>query len=78
VNDASGLHIVIAIDDLIHEFNSIWFIQALLAGDMFGEISAIAEFGDDIGVVLGVIDVIDIEYIFTVLECLEDLYFRGE
>lgn len=40
--DAPGLHVIVPIDDLIHDTNGIWFGEALLAGDMFGEIAAIA------------------------------------
>jgi|JI9StandDraft_2_1071091.scaffolds.fasta_scaffold1274991_1 hypothetical protein len=75
MNDASILHKVVSIDDLVHNVNCIFLRQTLSAGDIFRKVSAITELGDDIGVVLSVIDVINFKNIFAVFKIFEHLYF---
>lgn len=50
------------------------FREASTAGDEFGEVAAIAELGDDVCVVFGVIDVVNFYDVFAVLEAFEYLY----
>ena len=46
--------------------------------DHFGEVSAVAEFGDDAGVGLEWYDFVQFDDIFLVGECPEDVDFVGE
>ena len=78
MNDSSILHKIVSINDLVHDLNCIFLGQAFSAGDVFGEVSTIAELSDDIGVVLCVIDVINFKNIFAVFKIFEHLYFRSK
>ena len=53
MNDAPRMQIVVAIDDLIHEWHCILFWDGPAGGDVFGEISTLAQFSDDVCVVFG-------------------------
>lgn len=75
VDYSAGLHVVVSIDDLVHESHSFRLGQCAFSGDELGKVAAITEFCDDIGVIFCVIDVIDLEDVVAVLERFEDLYF---
>lgn len=77
VNDAPGVDIVVTVDDLVHEGDGFVFGEAAAAGDEFGEVAAVAEFCDDVGVVFGVIDVVNFYDVFAVFEAFEDLDLGG-
>lgn len=76
--DSVVVDVRVAIDDLIHECHGLILRDNSLIGDELGEISAITEFSDDIGVVLGIVDVVNFYDIFAIFQNLEHLYLRGE
>ena len=75
MNDALVLYLVVAVNDLIHEGKGLGFGKGSSAGDHFGEVSAVAEFGDDVGVVAGVVDVVDFDDVLAVFEGFQDFNF---
>jgi hypothetical protein len=78
MDDASSLHVVIAIDHLIHQRNGLTLRQAASTGDELGQIPTITELGDDVGIIFGVIDVVNLEYVVAILQRFQDFYFRVE
>jgi hypothetical protein len=52
---------------LIHEWNGFSFGKGFASGDEFGEVSSIAKLCDDVGIVFGVVDVVDFYDVFAVL-----------
>lgn len=74
VDDSLVVYVVVAVDDLVHERDGLVLGEAAAAGDEFGKIAAIAEFGDDVCIVFGVIDVINFYDVLAVLEAFEYLY----
>lgn len=77
MDDAAGMNVVVAIDDLVHDGDGFCFWDGSAAGDQFGQVSSIAKFCDDVGIVFGVIDVINFYDVIAVLEYFEDVDFRG-
>ncbi len=61
MDDSVGVDIGVAIEDLVHKGHCFWFGNDLFVGDELGEITAFAEFGDDVGIILGVVDVIEFD-----------------
>lgn len=78
MDDSSSLHVVVAIDDLVHQRNGLAFRQAPSTGDELGQITTITELGDDVGIIFGVIDVIDLKDVVAVLQRFQNIYLRVE
>jgi hypothetical protein len=72
VDDPSLLEVEVALDKLFHEGDGFGFSEMLF--DAFGQVGA-AELGDDVGVVFGGEDVMDIKDAGDVPEFLEDIDF---
>lgn len=70
--DASCLHVVVAIDHLVHQRNGFSLSERAPARNIFREISTIAELSDDVCVVFSVVDVIDFEDVVAALKRLQD------
>lgn len=78
MNDRAGVDLVVTVDDLVHEGDGLGLGEGPFVGDGFGEVSSVAELGDDVGVVAGVVNVIDFYDVVTVFEVFEDIDFGGE
>lgn len=78
MDDTSGVNAVVTVDDLVHERDGIVLGEGSARRDHFGQISAVTEFCDDVGVVFGVIDVIDFYNVFAVFEKFEHLDLGGQ
>ena len=68
----SGMHLVVTVDDLIHERNSLSFWDGPLTADGFGKITSFTKLSDDVGVVSGVVDIIDFDNVIAILQTFED------
>lgn len=69
MDDGPGMDVVVSVDDLVHERDGLGLRDGATAGDHLSEVPAIAEFGDDVGVVFGVIDVVNFYDVIAVFEC---------
>ena len=78
MDDSVGINISISIEDLIHEDNGFCLGDSLFGGDELGQITAIAQFSDDVGIIFGVIDVIEFDDILAIFQSFEYFYFRSE
>jgi len=78
VNDAPGLHVVVAVDHLVHQGNCLTLRKAFPAGDELGKVASIAKLSYIVSVVLCVVDIVDFEDVVAVLERLEDFYFGSK
>lgn len=78
VNDASTINTGIPIKNFIHEGNGFSLGDLFSTGDEFGQVSTIAEFGDDVGIIFSIVDIVDFDDVFTILQYFEDVDFRGE
>lgn len=75
VDYALGLKLEVPSDDMGHEGMSLRMREATLdAGTEIGR----AEFGDDVGVVAGGVDIAEMEDMGAVAQVLQDLYLRVE
>ena len=72
------MDVIVSSENLVHEGNSCSFRDNFPIGDEFGQISSLAEFSDYVGVVLGVVDVIDFYYVLAVLQRFEHFYFGSK
>ena len=78
MDNCAWVDVIVSSENLVHEGNSFSFRDNFPIGDEFGQISSLAEFSDYVGVVLGVIDVIDFYYVLAVLQRFEHFYFGSK
>lgn len=78
MDDAIGIDLGVAGDDLAQVLDGFPFGHASLGGDELGEITPFAVFGDDVGVILGGVDVVHFDNVPGVLERLQHFDFGGE
>lgn len=78
MDDAARVDVVVACEDLVHEGDGFSFRDTFASRDEFGQISSLAELSDYVGVVFGVVDVIDFYDVLAVLQSFEDFYFGSE
>ena len=67
------MNLVVTVDNLIHERNSLSFWERPLAANHFSKISSITEFGNDVCVVASVVNVIDFDNVIAILEVFKDI-----
>ena len=67
MNDSSGMHLVVTVDDLIHQRNGLSLRDRPLTADCFSEIPSFAQLGDDVGVVSCVVDVVNFDNVIAIL-----------
>jgi hypothetical protein len=75
MHDGLTEHLVIAIDNLVHNRDCLSLRHILSGRNKLGEISSFAKFGDDVGVVLGGIDVVKFYYVLVVFHEFEHFDF---
>jgi len=68
VDDAAGVDVIVACEDLVHEYDGFSFRDTFPIGDEFGEISSLAQLSDYVGIVFGAVDVIDFYYVLAILQ----------
>ena len=72
MDDSPGMHLVVTVDDLIHERNSLSLGDGPLTADCLGKVTSLAQLRNDVGVVPGVVDVIDFDNVIAILETFEN------
>ena len=78
MNYSIGTDFRVAVDDLLDDGDGLGLGHSPFAGDHFGEVAALAEFGNYVGVILRRIDIEDLDDVFGVFESFQDLDFGGE
>lgn len=78
VDDSFVVDVGVAIEDLVHELHCLILRQSLSGRDEFGEVSSLAQLGDDVGIVFSVVDVVYFYYVFAILQHFKHLDLRGE
>lgn len=75
MNDCSIVEVGVACEYLVHVVDGFSFSEMFSRGDEFGEVSSIAEFSDDVGVVFGAEDVVKFNDVGAGFEGVQYIYF---
>jgi len=78
MDDSSRVDVVVSIKNLVHQYDSFNFRDGFSAGYELSQVASLAKFSDYIGIVFGIVDVIDFYYVLTVLQSFEYFYFGGK
>ena len=71
-------NVVVTVDYLCHEIECLMLWESFFCGDEFSQVALITEFGDNVGIVFGGINVVDFDDILGVFEVFEDLHLGDE
>lgn len=69
MDDPISANLGVPSDDLPQILDSLPFRHTSLGGDELGEITAVAVLGDDVGVILGRVDIVHFDNVTSVFEC---------
>lgn len=78
MDDSSTENMVVPVDNLGHQFKRLIFRKSFFGCDEFGQIALVAQLCDDVSIVFGGVNIVDIDDIFGVLEIFEDFHFGNE
>lgn len=78
MDDALVGYMIVSADDLVHEVDGLALGQVFFITDGLGEVPSIAQLGDDVGVVLCGVDVVDFDDVLGALQGFQHLNLRGE
>ncbi len=78
MDDSPTENVVVSVDDLAHQLKGLIFRKCFFIRDEFGQIALVAQLCDDVGIVFGGVNIVNLDDIFGVLEGFEDFHFGDE
>ena len=78
MDDSISGDIFVAIDDLTHQINSLDLRNGFSVGNVFGEVSLVAQLSNDVCVIFCRIDIEELYDVRFIFETFKHIYFRSE
>lgn len=78
MNYSIGADLGVTISNLAQVRDGLFFRESAFGGNEFGKVSPLAKFSNNIGIIFGGVDIVHFDNVLALLECLENINFRGE
>lgn len=78
MNNSIGTYFRVPVHNLPQVVNGFFLGHSPPGGDKLGQIPTLAEFGNNIGIIFGGVDIVHFDNVLALLECLENINFGGE